>query len=342
MEGENIVTSPELSAFAAVTYTAILASFTATTVIALGLHLVGRHQNCVRNLVISALLAALSLLASGMKTYFTAQPLTQDIEATAYLTMFLSPFALLFYELYELNNREARALQEKEGKAAVGFKITQNQTSATSQNSQEHTPATTHILQEYEPAQTQVSAQETVTPPTPPLNNSRPQPPTSTAKNISRNIGTSVKPASQSGKATAKGKLGEKKIPTIEDIIYSEEYALLLARILVKILRKGVRYNGKLYRMHLTFLRYQDIIYIWQLGKKNKKKKIPKTARGKHRLHNLKLVRVSGKAKPRESKAETVEDVELTERGWAVRNAIAIAAMEIQKRLARSAAPYIQ
>jgi hypothetical protein len=75
-QGEENMASPELSAFAAITYTAIQTAYIAATATTLALHIIGRHENCVRNFVITASLAASSLLATGMKTYFTAQLLT--------------------------------------------------------------------------------------------------------------------------------------------------------------------------------------------------------------------------------------------------------------------------
>jgi hypothetical protein len=319
--------SPELSAFAAITYTAIQMAYIAATATTLALHIIGRHENCVRNFVITASLAASSLLATGMKTYFTAQLLTQAVEATAYMAMLITPLLLLLSKLYQLNNREARAAQKRHGKTTAGLKRAQSQRPATRQ---EPNPAATYILQEMKPAQPpppQAPAQKPSAPPTPLPTIYRPHPPTSTAWNIARNTGTPPKPAKHPGKTAAK-----KNRPKIEDIIHSPEYAQPLGRILVKTLREGVRYNGKLYRLHLTFIRQQDIIYIWQLGKKRKKQ--PITERAGHRLNNLQLVKLSKKVRQGEGGAQTAEVAELTEKGWAARNAIAKAAQKILEKKA--------
>jgi hypothetical protein len=59
-------------------------------------------------------------------------------------------------------------------------------------------------------------------------------------------------------------------------------------------LREGVRYNGKLLQGCIShFIRQQDIIYIWQLGKK-RKKQLFITERARHRLNNATASKAAG------------------------------------------------
>jgi hypothetical protein len=139
---------------------------------------------------------------------------------------------------------------------------------ATSPYKNEPGPATTYSRQEKrtdQPHMTQVPAQKPTEPPTPPINISRPQPPLSTARNISRNTS---KPAEQTSKTTTRENTGEKNRPAIKEIILSTRHAHLLTKLLIQILREGVKYNGKVHKVHLTFLRHQDHSVYLAAGEK--------------------------------------------------------------------------
>jgi hypothetical protein len=246
--------------------------------------------------------------------------------------MLLTPLLLLLSVLIELNNQTGGAVKKRHETTAAGLRNIPAHGPATSPYRTEPSPATMYSRQEKRPDQphmTQVSAQKPLEPSTPPLNISRPQSPLSTARNIPQNT----------RKTTKRENTGVKNRPAIEEIILSPIYAHILTKLLIQILREGVKYNGKLHKVHLTFLRHQDIVYIWLLGKK---KPPLLTDRAMHRLLSLRLVRVRKKVRIRNGQAEIVEVVELTERGWAVRNAIVIAAQRILERMeARNAIPTV-
>ncbi len=339
--------SPEMSALAAVTYTAIHASFTATTVIALVLHLVGRHENCVRNLFISVVLAASALLSSGMKTYFTAQPATETVEATAYLTMLLTPFALVASKLATLNNQAA--------------KITRN----TPDTRQAYIWSSGGILDDANVADVPRAGQVEPNKPKPPVADAvqvtgpgppqsltqpapsprhtptavraetptvlhRPQADAAKGRDISRHGGFSRKtPAGESRP--------QKSQPSIDDVIASATHWRLLERLTIKQLARGVRYNKKLFTMKLNHLRHQDMLYIWQLGRSAKP---DMTERSKTRLKGLRVITINRKAVAKKNRIEVVEEIKLTEKGWAVREALARAAHEILKKTARKDVSY--
>jgi len=317
-------------------YAITLLMFIFITIITLTNHLRGRHDTCRRNLAVSAVLASIIIAASSFRPRLPAPSTVQTLETVAYLTMLLTPLLLLLSVFVELNNQTGGAVKKRHETTGASLRNIPAPGPATSQYRNELSPATTYSRQEMRPDQPpppQAPAQKPSAPPTPLPTIYRPHSPTSTAWNIARNTATSPKPAKQPGKTAAR-----KKRPKIEDIIHSPEYAQPLGRILVKTLHEGVRYNGKLYRLHLTFIRQQDIIYIWQLGKKRKKQ--PITERARHRLNNLQLVKLSKKVRQGEGGAQTAEIAELTEKGWAARNAIAKAAQKIlEKKAAEIAAP---
>ena len=319
-------------------YAIILIMFIATTIITLANHIRGRHEKCRRNLAVSAILATTIITTSSLIPRPPAPPAVQTVETIAYIGMLLTPLLLLLSKLIELNNQTAGAVQKRQETTAAGPR----NTPATSQHRQETRPATMYSRQLITPAQppmTQAPPQKPPAPPTPHLNTSRPQPPPSTAKTIPRNTGRPTRPVEKPGKTTARENTGQKNKPAIEEIIQSTKHAHLLTKLLIQILRQGVKYNGKVHRLYLTFLRHQDIMYIWLLGKK---KTPPITDRAIQRLLALQLVRVRRKVRLRKGQAEIVEVVELTERGWAVRNAIAIAAQIILERTeARNAIPAV-
>jgi hypothetical protein len=311
--------------------------FISITIITLTNHLRGRHDTCRRNLVVSALLASVIMAVSSFR--LPVPPAVQTLETVAYLTMLLTPLLLMLSVLIELNNQTGGAVKKRHETTAAGLRNMPAHGPATSPYRNEPGPANTNSRQEKrtdQPHMAQVPAQKPPEPPTPPINISRPQPPLSTARNISRNTS---KPAEQTSKTTTRENTGEKNRPAIEEIILSTRHAHLLTKLLIQILREGVKYNGKVHKVHLTFLRHQDIVYIWLLGKK---KPPLLTDRAKHRLLSLRLVRVREKVRIRNGQAEIVQVAELTERGWAVRNAIAIAAQRIlERKEARNAIPTV-
>jgi uncharacterized protein YoaH (UPF0181 family) len=331
-QGHLVTVGPSTTAYAIT-----LLMFISITIITLTNHLRGRHDTCRRNLVVSALLASVIMAVSSFR--LPVPPAVQTLETVAYLTMLLTPLLLMLSVLIELNNQTGGAVKKRHETTAAGLRNMPAHGPATSPYRNEPGPANTNSRQEKrtdQPHMAQVPAQKPPEPPTPPINISRPQPPLSTARNIPRNTS---KPAEQTSKTTTRENTGEKNRPAIEEIILSTRHAHLLTKLLIQILREGVKYNGKVHKVHLTFLRHQDIVYIWLLGKK---KPPLLTDRAKHRLLSLRLVRVREKVRIRNGQAEIVEVAELMERGWAVRNAIAIAAQRIlERKEARNAIPTV-
>jgi len=338
-EVEKVLDGPNIASLA---YASTLGSFTVATASTLALHIMGRHGGCRRNMAFSAFLGLLAMLSQNLKPYMSPSPAVNFLEALAGLTIVFTPLILLLAKLTQLNNEAAQAIHTSKPRRKIGEGLltnlgdVQDSNPAAGQDSLEPEPSPPFILQEMTPVQT---SQESLKP-TPSQKTIAPQQHVSenqlgstVPKNISGHDSTPANPAKQPKLASSNGGDPQNKNKLrVEDIISSKKYARSLERQVVEILSEGVRYNKMVYKVFLSFIRYQDIVYIWRLG--NRKKKPILTERAKHRLLSLMLIKVRKKVRLRKNAAEIVEEVELTERGWAVRNAITIAAQRIQEKMA--------
>lgn len=289
--------------------------FIISTIVSLSAHILGRHKSCRRNLAYVSMLAVLSLTTHIL---VKPSPPVQVFQTITLLTITLTPFALVATKLVEKNNMIY--------KSTTGFAATSRHINPLYELTEQ--PETT-ALDKYFPQPSRTSiyyTRETSNHP---------------ARHCSGECGTLTKPMdktlekpaqpiiqpSQTTRPRSKNTQGntaqrperkEKTSQKLSEIILSENYAGLLPKLVVKNLRQGVRYMGKTYTDHIGYLRIDDIRIIWFLARKRKLEITPRTEK---RLIALRLVRRTPQGK-----------LELTERGWVIRQAIEKSGLQIRDR----------
>ena len=288
-------------------------------------------------MAVSAFLGLLAMLSQNLKPYMSPFSAVNFLEALALLTIVFTPLSLLLAKLTQLNNEAAQAIHTSKPRRKIGeglltnLRDVQDSNPAAGQDRHGPEPSPPFIPQEMTPVQTfqeslkPIPSQKTIAP----------------AQHVSENKPRSTSPKNVSGhggafRPTPAGVNSQQKSkPTIDDVIASAMYSRRLERLVIKQLSQGVRYNKKQHKIHVRHLRHQDLISIWQLGRANKP---AMTERSKARLKSLRLITVDRKEKTKKNRVEVVEEVRLTERGYAVRQAIATAANQIMGRAANVAA----
>lgn len=335
------------------------------TIYAFVSHFIGKHQRCGRNAVLIAAMLVPSFFAAGLLHPPHLTPIIQPIQTVYLLTVIISALLLPFTILYAKNTKEYKALVNHEmgydqpkqlsesiqaTQLTVSWKRNQVPASEDRYGSdmtfprQDGGEIRKSPWSELPESPTRLSSKQTLSTESPMRATSFPATPISAPLHVRvSGIGTNFQPANNpslkqfrtSHLTTTQESptdVNSSEMPKVSKIIKNRYYSMEISRLVSRIMHKGFRYRGKTYQQNRFFLRVQDIDVVWRINEQGRVP--PLTKRQLSRLKKLGILKTKLKRKSRVSRPVP------TEKCWAVKHAITLAALEIidkeKKRRRRS------